>query len=44
MGKLEQERYEKEKEANAALLQYYQLQVRPSLFPELFEYCGLIAE
>ena len=32
MGKLEQERYEKEKEANAALLQYYQLQVRPHFF------------
>ena len=32
MGQLEQEKYKKEKEANAALLQYYQLQVRPHFF------------
>lgn len=32
MGRLEQEKYKKEKEANAALLQYYQLQVRPHFF------------
>lgn len=32
MRRLEQEKYEKEKEADAALLQYYQLQVRPHFF------------
>ena len=32
MGQLEQEKYKKEKEANAALLQYYQLQVKPHFF------------
>lgn len=32
MGQLEQEKYKKEKEANATLLQYYQLQVRPHFF------------
>ena len=32
MGQLEQEKYKKEKEANAALLQYYQLQIRPHFF------------
>ncbi len=32
MGRLEQEKYKKEKEADAALLQYYQLQVRPHFF------------
>lgn len=32
LGRLEQDKYQKEKEANAALLQYYQLQVRPHFF------------
>lgn len=32
MSRLEQDKYIKEKEANAALLQYYQLQVRPHFF------------
>ncbi|MCR5032370.1 MAG: histidine kinase [Lachnospiraceae bacterium] len=32
MQTLEQEKYAREKEANAALLQYYQLQVRPHFF------------
>lgn len=44
MGKLEQERYEKEKEANAALFTVLSAAGQASLFPELFEYCGLIAE
>ena len=32
MRRLEQDKYRKEKEAGAALLQYYQLQVRPHFF------------
>lgn len=32
MRQLEQDKYKREKEANAALLQYYQIQVRPHFF------------